>query len=1552
MKNRYFSSYTTSSNQYIEDEEDSDDGELMRGISTVGLTAGGIYGANKLFNNNAYIQSLNNKERFTGAIGSSIPGGKGYQAFKATSNLTLGDVMLNVTHAIENASPFHILRTFGISESMMPFTLGTNTNATISARSVSIQAPYLEALLKTKGSSLTPNARAFGIKIINGDVYELTDNGGTLGKKIFSGARLAASRFSHIGDDGKEIDVRMNKTVQKMADIIGARNFSFKSLHDAGEDGITLVSDNKWTYAKAFGRARFETAINTVAKPIDHVLEPLGNNKFVNKARSVLSMAMDSSESVPRQLARYSGKALKLSLYTAAAYKAADVFSRLIAPEDSAFDKGIIEGVATTAINARLAYAKIIGDSFQGYRDTQEYVAPGSTSLMTLAGFGLAGAMTAGIGIYGQRVAESVIYGTDEAAKRASHQTTMFSQAINDTIQSKMGKFTPKMLLNKYSRAGRYARIGAMTSSLFALPFIPGALIGEDSEELEDVFSGRKEVAIKSNRWWFSGSTRYEGEKTKYYTQHWYARLMSGAKDKSLYGDSDTARDMNPLYNPFDYMSDPYKFERMHQKDRPYPIWGMEVSAGSVLGKVFERTVGQIIKPDMLNPDIKRAQETFLQYQQDKIESADSSKIASEINKFRESQMMTQASRDALAEDISRRQEESSKDQGKLSSEHLLSQLSIDSEKARLRGGLAEIDMSKFDMIMDDADTVILRDKSGKTKDIEIRLSGMDSPETAGHENDPIEHIRYNQKQLYGQESTKILEEIVSKNKNMKIVINKGEMTYGRYIGALVDDEGNNVNLQLLQRGAGSALPWGSGDMISKRDVMAAEKEAKASGEGIWDYSRYKAFSIFSELTGQRQTFNTFTRLDKLAERPEIAEFATFMDSLGKRKGELTDEEIQRIKDMSVKFLYSQQDYKDATAQLKRMGIGPGQSGIEGSRIADEGMSFTQKVTGNDKSLIAEGKMTAPLNAVYNPAGDAISWSGDALADFMGLQGFVTKTALEAIAEGDQIKAKQMSLSRSGEAVNPGRSFADLNLGGAMGLTEAQRRLMPTSKTANPDTVNPIRNQMPQWLPANMDNFYIDFSTGDPYTKIENGMYRLPGAGYEAMHPELQGFNPEDYPDIYKYKILSDVALGSREYYNYKNKIEKRAEEGRLTEYEQSIYNTVREQEIERSRKKKFSDPKTKEEMEGISTGWRAIGKAWEFGAYPLSEGPLDSLTFFRPGGKLVHNRTAIQDYKQTMVLGTDTAIWTKPKSEFIDPAINKAANLVTEFTGNGTFIPEEKEEQRSVNSYFDRLEYVKQRRLYKEAMASGDERGAAVAKAAYQRTRVGAISSGLDESAEVNRAYSALGKEEKPYFGSFMNADGSDRDVIRDMTSSDVSAIYESLWTRKDAIENNPDMRPEEIMSQISKAEEEKIIASNPGLYKQYQDSNNSGSSFREYIADVQAEQYIKETTGMPDDSFEGWDPRIDTKDIKLRTLIMGGEDIHNYGFWESDVDRLARMKSVLEEDQVMTQMESIKSAEKQRLISRDNTVNMLYNQGYDVRSVKLSRNPENHLNLSVESE
>ena len=94
------------------------------------------------------------------------------------------------------------------------------------------------------------------------------------------------------------------------------------------------------------------------------------------------------------------------------------------------------------------------------------------------------------------------------------------------------------------------------------------------------------------------------------------------------------------------------------------------------------------------------------------------------------------------------------------------------------------------------------------------------------------------------------------------------------------------------------------------------------------------------------------------------------------------------------------------------------------------------------------------------------------------------------------------------------------------GYSEPLRRFI--QRESFEPQANEIPNNMPSWLPG--DDYMTNFKVGDPYVRVDDGYARLPGAGYEALHPELEGVNPEDYPDIHKLRILSHVAPYSREY--------------------------------------------------------------------------------------------------------------------------------------------------------------------------------------------------------------------------------------------------------------------------------------------------------------------------------------------------------------------------------------------------------------------------------------
>ena len=113
------------------------------------------------------------------------------------------------------------------------------------------------------------------------------------------------------------------------------------------------------------------------------------------------------------------------------------------------------------------------------------------------------------------------------------------------------------------------------------------------------------------------------------------------------------------------------------------------------------------------------------------------------------------------------------------------------------------------------------------------------------------------------------------------------------------------------------------------------------------------------------------------------------------------------------------------------------------------------------------------------------------------------------------------------------------------------------------------------------------------------------------------------------------------------------------------MLSTIREQELDRSIKKRFSEYKTEEDLEGVGIIGKAANAYWE-GISHNSELPTEYLTFFRPAGKLVHQRSAIEDYQSTQITGSDLALWDKPIDHFIKPTLNATRAL-----GDSDFIPE-----------------------------------------------------------------------------------------------------------------------------------------------------------------------------------------------------------------------------------------------------------------------------------------
>jgi hypothetical protein len=100
-------------------------------------------------------------------------------------------------------------------------------------------------------------------------------------------------------------------------------------------------------------------------------------------------------------------------------------------------------------------------------------------------------------------------------------------------------------------------------------------------------------------------------------------------------------------------------------------------------------------------------------------------------------------------------------------------------------------------------------------------------------------------------------------------------------------------------------------------------------------------------------------------------------------------------------------------------------------------------------------------------------------------------------ATGDLFLNSQ-TIQPSARMMDMKRNFWDLNLGGLGGeLSEIGRRFIPKHRY-NDKEYNPIRNNMPDWMPDK--KYFTDFQSGDPYIKVPMGEMRLPGEGWESLN--------------------------------------------------------------------------------------------------------------------------------------------------------------------------------------------------------------------------------------------------------------------------------------------------------------------------------------------------------------------------------------------------------------------------------------------------------------------
>ncbi len=459
-----------------------------------------------------------------------------------------------------------------------------------------------------------------------------------------------------------------------------------------------------------------------------------------------------------------------------------------------------------------------------------------------------------------------------------------------------------------------------------------------------------------------------------------------------------------------------------------------------------------------------------------------------------------------------------------------------------------------------------------------------------------------------------------------------------------------------------------------------------------------------------------------------------------------------------------------------------------------------------------------------------------------GLTGFVKNQFQKVLTGQETFGMTEVLFETSKNMDSITNTYWDMDLGGALFLSEPVRRLLPAPRS-EVQTYNPITNTMPTWMPDK-------FKVGDPYTKVKAGHARLPGAGYAAMHKELKDIDPEDYPLVHKYNILSNLAPTSPEIINMREELYKRRAQGITTDYENKIMDSAT------SNLNKMLAPITDYEPENaikIPYVSDAVSSVYNtaLSAVRKTAQPLEFLipAGFRPTQKLLgQNRSAIEQYEYERLYATPHAFWNEPWRDWLRPSLLSAANMLG-YDGKPSHVKDREE----MNSYFDKIQYMKYMNLAMNATNLTDKkRFLGVAS----RTRFG-----VNPNGDAMSIYMALPEEERKFFNEFANAKEDERDRIKEMIPEDQVHLYENIWSRLD---NGEDL----------------------SLYSQGQQKLDEATMMRQY--ENLKETQLEYDTPAPD--WIGWHKEVDVNDIKIKYLDDTGAELRDYDLWASQARRVRR--------------------------------------------------------------
>ena len=286
-------------------------------------------------------------------------------------------------------------------------------------------------------------------------------------------------------------------------------------------------------------------------------------------------------------------------------------------------------------------------------------------------------------------------------------------------------------------------------------------------------------------------------------------------------------------------------------------------------------------------------------------------------------------------------------------------------------------------------------------------------------------------------------------------------------------------------------------------------------------------------------------------------------------------------------------------------------------------------------------------------------------------------------------------------------------------------------------------------------------------------------------------------------------------------------------------------------------------------------------------ETPLEYLTPMSPVSKLIHQRSAIEEYAVSEAHGSMNAFWDRPVENFIEPALN-----MTKYRAGDTDIPESIQQRRDLLEYYDMLKWVKSSRLESLARQEGDLSEAAEFKRQKQSTVFG-----MDVFGSPVNIMRALPRRERDFFGAFSAAKSEeDRQKILEMIPENEQRIYLAEWLKQEErtayAKRKANLATEEdnnIINLASLARKGEGFSYSKQEQENWLQETGGRIEFDDYIREQKAEEYFA-THSLPGADWLGWSPAVDLDDIKMVNAELSGMDFHDLDLWDQRKRSLAK--------------------------------------------------------------